>query len=97
VKLLLDTATFLWIVAGAPELSQHARELFADPDTEVRLSAVSTWEIALKHALGGSPFRSRPSVSSRPSAAATASTRYPWTRRPPSTSLGCPGCPATRS
>jgi PIN domain nuclease of toxin-antitoxin system len=31
VKLLLDTATFLWIVAGAPELSQHARELFADP------------------------------------------------------------------
>jgi PIN domain nuclease of toxin-antitoxin system len=56
VKLLLDSATFLWVVAGAPELSQPARELFADPDNEVYLSAVSTWEIALKHALGRLPL-----------------------------------------
>ena len=56
MRLLLDTATFLWVVAGAPELSAHARELFADPDNEVYLSAVSTWEIALKHALGRLPL-----------------------------------------
>jgi PIN domain nuclease of toxin-antitoxin system len=52
VRLLLDTCTFLWVVAGAPELSNHARELFADPDNEVYLSSVSAWEIALKYGLG---------------------------------------------
>jgi PIN domain nuclease of toxin-antitoxin system len=56
MRLLLDTATFLWIVAGAPELSARARELFADPDNEVYLSTVSTWEISLKSALGRLPF-----------------------------------------
>jgi len=55
VRLLLDTCTFLWIAAGAPDLSSHARELFADPDNEVFLSVVSAWEIALKHSTGRLP------------------------------------------
>lgn len=52
MRLLLDTCTFLWIVADAPELSDAGREAFADPGNEVHLSAVSAWEIAVKFALG---------------------------------------------
>jgi PIN domain nuclease of toxin-antitoxin system len=52
MKLLLDTCTFLWIAAGADDLSQRARDLFRSPDNEVFLSAVSAWEISAKIALG---------------------------------------------
>lgn len=52
MKLLLDTCTFLWIVADAPAISERARGLFADRSHEVFLSSVSTWEIAVKHAAG---------------------------------------------
>lgn len=60
MRLLLDTCTFLWIAAGAPELSARARELFTDPDNEVYLSSVSAWEIALKHSLGRLPLPGPP-------------------------------------
>lgn len=52
MRLLLDTCTFLWLATNAPQLSRRARELFADPANEVYLSAVSDWEIAIKHSLG---------------------------------------------
>lgn len=56
MRLLLDTCTFLWIVAGAPELSDVARTHFRDAGNEVYLSAVSTWEIAVRHRLGKLPL-----------------------------------------
>jgi len=70
VRLLLDTCTFLWIAAGSEELSAPARSACADPDNEVFLSAVSAWEIAVKHALGRlplpeAPLRYVPSARSR--------------------------------
>ena len=52
MRILLDTCTFLWIAVDAPELSKRARAVFADPENEVFLSAVSGWEIAVKHELG---------------------------------------------
>ena len=52
MRLLLDTCTFLWIVADAPALSRRARDLFQASDNEVFLSAASAWEIAVKHGLG---------------------------------------------
>ena len=52
MRLLLDTSTFLWIASGSPRLSKHAAQLFSDPANDVFLSAVSAWEIALKHSLG---------------------------------------------
>ena len=52
MRILLDTCTFLWVVADAPELSARARELFVDPINDVFLSCVSTWEISVKYALG---------------------------------------------
>lgn len=52
MNILLDTCTFLWIVRDSPQLSTTARVLFSDPHHTVYLSAVSVWEIAVKHALG---------------------------------------------
>ncbi|MSQ47700.1 MAG: type II toxin-antitoxin system VapC family toxin [Deltaproteobacteria bacterium] len=52
MRILLDTCTFLWLVTDAPELSDSARKVFAEIENEVYLSAVSTWEIALKYSLG---------------------------------------------
>jgi PIN domain nuclease of toxin-antitoxin system len=60
VRLLLDTCTFLWIVGGDKALSARAREAFADPDSEVFLSAASAWEIAVKHRLGKLPLPTPP-------------------------------------
>ena len=52
MKCLLDTCTFLWIIAGAKDLSPEASQIFANPANEVFLSAVSIWELSVKHALG---------------------------------------------
>lgn len=60
MKLLLDTCTFLWIVADAPRLSRRARTLFESPENDVYLSAASAWEIAIKHALGRLPLPEAP-------------------------------------
>lgn len=56
MKCLLDTCTFLWIIAGAKELSPAAAKLFANPANEALLSAVSVWELSVKHALGKLPL-----------------------------------------
>lgn len=60
MRILLDTCTFLWICAGAAELSVAARQLFVEPANEVYLSVISGWEIALKHSLGRLPLPARP-------------------------------------
>ena len=49
---LLDTQVFLWMNAAPERLSTAAQAMLADPAQEVLLSAVSSWEIAIKHALG---------------------------------------------
>jgi PIN domain nuclease of toxin-antitoxin system len=60
MKLLLDTCTFLWIISDDPALSEEARSAFSDPANEVYLSAVSVWEIAIKHALKRLPLPEAP-------------------------------------
>ena len=60
MKLLLDTCTFLWLIADARRLPAPVVERFKRPDTEVYLSAASAWEIALKHALGKLPLEEAP-------------------------------------
>jgi PIN domain nuclease of toxin-antitoxin system len=62
VRILLDTCTFLWIAAGSPRLSDRAADLCSDPANDVHLSAVTAWEIAVKHALGKLPLPGPPSV-----------------------------------
>ena len=60
MRVLLDTCTFLWIAVDASELSERARGIFAEKENEVYLSAVSTWEIAMKHELGRLPLPDPP-------------------------------------
>jgi PIN domain nuclease of toxin-antitoxin system len=60
VKVLLDTCTFLWIAGQPAALSPRARTLFQDPDNEIHLSAASSWEIAIKYALGRLPLPESP-------------------------------------
>jgi len=56
VKLLLDTAPFLWFIAGDPRLPDAARDLIRDPDHDVWLSVVSLWEIVIKQETGRLPL-----------------------------------------
>jgi PIN domain nuclease of toxin-antitoxin system len=60
VRLLLDTCTFLWCIEGGGALSEAARRALLDPDNQVYLSAVSAWEIAVKHSLGKLPLPEPP-------------------------------------
>ncbi|MDP1996655.1 MAG: type II toxin-antitoxin system VapC family toxin [Gallionella sp.] len=52
MKLLLDTHIALWAVSDDPRLSPKARELIAAPRNLIWVSAVSIWEITIKHSLG---------------------------------------------
>jgi len=56
MRILLDTCTFLWWATGDRRLSEAAFGLVVDPGNDVYLSAVSAWEIALKHRLGRLPL-----------------------------------------
>lgn len=55
MRLLLDTHSFLWWLAGSRRLSRRAREAVADPSATVFVSAASAWEIATKFRLGKLP------------------------------------------
>jgi PIN domain nuclease of toxin-antitoxin system len=56
MRYLLDTCTFLWVIAGSKDLSPNAAQIYANPTHEVLLSSVSVWEISVKHALGKLPL-----------------------------------------
>lgn len=60
MRLLLDTCTFLWRVASPEKVSDEVRAAIANPGNEVFLSAVSVWEIAVKHSLGQLEFSKPP-------------------------------------
>lgn len=52
MRLLLDTHIALWCLTDDPRLSEAARALIMDPANEVCVSAVTLWEIAIKHGQG---------------------------------------------
>src|SRR5438105_2181616 len=52
MQLLLDTAAFLWLIAGDDRLEEPARAAIRDPDNRVWLSVVSRWEISVKQKAG---------------------------------------------
>ena len=51
VRLLLDTHVALWALLDDKRLPERGRELIADEDNSVTVSAASVWEIAIKHGL----------------------------------------------
>jgi len=52
LKLLLDTHVWLWMQVSPERIQSPTRSLLADPDNVLLLSAASSWEIAIKYALG---------------------------------------------
>jgi len=52
MKLLLDTHTLLWFIAGSASLSAYARSLIEDASNEKFVSIVSIWETAIKVSIG---------------------------------------------
>ena len=54
MRLLLDTHTFLWAISDEPRLGARSRDLITFEASNVLISHVSLWEIAIKHALARS-------------------------------------------
>jgi PIN domain nuclease of toxin-antitoxin system len=52
MRLLVDTHCWLWMQAAPERFRKSTRKLLEDPSTQVLLSAASSWEIVIKHALG---------------------------------------------
>ena len=49
MELLLDTCSLLWALFDDNKLSKQARDLLANEDNDVYVSAASLWEIAIKN------------------------------------------------
>ena len=60
MRLLLDTHVWLWL-QHAPERLGAALPAMEDPNNELLFSAASSWEIAIKYALGTLPLPDQPS------------------------------------
>jgi PIN domain nuclease of toxin-antitoxin system len=60
MKILLDSCEFLWLVSGDPKLSATVSAAIRDPSNQIFLSAVSFWEISVKHSLGKLPLPQPP-------------------------------------
>jgi PIN domain nuclease of toxin-antitoxin system len=60
MRILLDTCEFLWLVSGDAKLPASVAAAVRDPQNEVFLSAVSFWEISVKHDLGKLPLPQPP-------------------------------------
>ena len=60
MRLLLDTCSFLWLIAEPERLSARARAACEEPENELCLSAASVWECAIKHRLGKLPLPGDP-------------------------------------
>ncbi len=52
MKLLLDTHIWIWSLAEPKQLSQRVQRELKDPNNELWLSPVSTWEALLLHSKG---------------------------------------------
>lgn len=52
MKILLDTHCWLWMQVSPDRFRPEALELVRDTVNELVLSAASSWEIAIKHAIG---------------------------------------------
>src|SRR4029077_8245410 len=61
MKYLLDTSVFLWSLGAEHKLNQKARDLLSSSAADLYLSAASSWEIAIKFALGSLALPKPPS------------------------------------
>lgn len=60
MRFLLDTHVWLRLQVSRSRVSEDVRVQLAEPSAQLLLSAVSSWEIAIKHALGKLPLPEPP-------------------------------------
>lgn len=60
MKYLLDTHCWLWWIVTPEKLSSRVQEMIKDGGNDIFLSAVSSWEIAIKYAIGKLPLPEAP-------------------------------------
>jgi PIN domain nuclease of toxin-antitoxin system len=61
MKFLLDTSVFLWGVVAEHKLNPTAQEVLTSSSSELYFSAVGSWEVAIKFALGALSLPKAPS------------------------------------
>lgn len=49
---LIDTHVLLWFFNGSAELSATAKEILADPESDIVIHSASLWEAAIKKSIG---------------------------------------------
>ena len=59
--MLIDTQCWLWLQASPERLSPEVMSLLEDPTNDLFLSSASSWEIAIKYAIGKLPLPEPPS------------------------------------
>lgn len=52
MKFLVDTHAFLWALLSPERLTERARKIFLDPQTELLISIATPWEMAIKAGVG---------------------------------------------
>jgi PIN domain nuclease of toxin-antitoxin system len=60
MRILLDTHCWLWWITTPERLSAKVLQLLAEGRNELFFSAASSWEIAIKYALGKLPLPEKP-------------------------------------
>lgn len=60
MRFLVDTHCWLWLQTSPDRLAPELVSQLEDPDNELLLSAASSWEIAIKYALGKLPLPEPP-------------------------------------
>ena len=62
MKILIDTQCWLWMQTEPNRFREETRRMLLDPDNVLLLSAASSWEIAIKYAIGKLPLPEPPST-----------------------------------
>ena len=52
MKYLLDTHTLIWAIVEPGKLSERVRQILETTESQIAVSAITFWEISLKHGLG---------------------------------------------
>jgi PIN domain nuclease of toxin-antitoxin system len=60
MRYLLDTHVWLWLQTQPERVPDDVRDRLGDGSAQLLLSAASSWEIAIKHALGKLPLPEPP-------------------------------------
>lgn len=60
MRCLVDTHVWLWMLTAPERIRGKAAEVIEDTGSELLLSAASSWEIAIKYAIGRLPLPEAP-------------------------------------